>query len=130
VPQPPVPQPPVPQPQPPVPTPQPVRESPEREINAFMQRLAAAYQSRDVEFFREHSLQFNESLANAVRRSPSVRVELQVLRVDVRDPEHASVSVKRTDWFSDASMAPATQSLVYHLERSGGRWQIASMAKQ
>src|SRR5207253_3981979 len=73
-PQPPVPQPPVPvpptpqpqpqpQPQPPVPQPQPpARESPEREIGAFMQRLAAAYQSRDVESFREHSLQFNDAL--------------------------------------------------------------------
>src|SRR5207244_5338104 len=65
-PQPPVPQPPVPlpptpqpQPQPPVPSPQPpARESPEREIGAFMQRLATAYQSRAVEVFREHSLQF------------------------------------------------------------------------
>lgn len=95
-----------------------------------MQRLATAYQSRDVEFFREHSLQFNEALANAVRRSPSVRVELQVLRVDVRDPDHAAVSVKRTDWFPDASMAPQTQSLIYNLDRSAGRWQIASMVRQ
>ncbi|PYQ52583.1 MAG: hypothetical protein DMF59_04200 [Acidobacteria bacterium] len=131
VPQPPVPLPPTPQPQPPVPSPQPpARESPEREIGAFMQRLATAYQSRDVEFFREHSLQFNEALANAVRRSPSVRVELQVLRVDVRDPDHAAVSVKRTDWFPDASMAPQTQSLIYNLDRSAGRWQIASMVRQ
>jgi len=132
VPQPPVPQPPVPQPpvpQPPTPQPPP-RESPEREINAFMQQLAAAYQSHNVEFFREHSLRFDEQLANAVRRSPSVRVELQVQRVDVRDPEHASVSVKRTDWFPDASIPPATQSLIYNLERSGGRWQIASIVRQ
>jgi serine/threonine-protein kinase len=125
----PVPQPPVqPAPQPaPAPVPAPVRESPQREIETFMQRLAAAYQSRDVEFFREHAIQFNEQLANAVRRSPSVRVELQVQNIDVRDPQHAGVTVKRTDWFPDNSIAPATQTLTYQLDRSAGRWQIASI---
>jgi serine/threonine protein kinase len=135
----PLPQPPAPTPQPPAPAPAPVpvpvpvpapaHESPEREIGAFMQQLAAAYQARDVGFFRENALQFNDQLANAVRRSPSVRVELQVQRIDVRDPHHASVSVKRTDWFPDASTPPATQSLIYYLDRSGGHWQIASIAR-
>ncbi|MDQ6802193.1 MAG: serine/threonine protein kinase [Acidobacteriota bacterium] len=120
---------PAPVPVPVAPAPAPVRESLEREIGTFMQQLATAYQTRDVGFFRENSLQFNETLANAVRRSPSVRVELQVQRIDARDSQHASVSVKRTDWFPDASIAPATQSLIYHLDRSAGHWQIASIAR-
>jgi serine/threonine protein kinase len=131
VPQPPVPQPPTPVPVPgPAPTPAPVHESPEREITAFMQQLAAAYKARDVGFFRENALNFTDQLANAVRNSPSVRVELQIQHIDVRDPRHASVSVKRTDWFPDASTPPATQSLIYHLDRSAGHWQIASIARQ
>jgi serine/threonine protein kinase len=121
---------------PPAPVPQPaavpvpVRESPEKEIETFMQQLARAYKDRDVAFFREHSLQFNDQLANAVRRSPSERVELHIVRIDMRDSQHASVSVKRTDWFPDASMPPATRSLVYYLERGAGGWQIASMTRQ
>jgi tRNA A-37 threonylcarbamoyl transferase component Bud32 len=134
VPQPPVPQPPVPQPpvpQPPVPpTPAPVHESPEHEITAFMQQLAAAYKARDVGFFRENALNFTDQLEKAVRNSPSVRVELQIQHIDVRDPGHASVSVKRTDWFPDASNPSATQSLIYHLDRSAGHWQIVSFARQ
>ena len=92
----------------------------------FMQQLAMAYQTRDVAFFRENATQFNDAMENAVRRSPSVRVELQVQKIDVRDPQHANVSVKRTDWFADASMPPQTQALIYHLDRSAGHWQIAS----
>ena len=70
-------------------------------------------------------------MENAVRRSPSVRVELQVQKIDVRDPQHASVFVKRTDWFPDAtSIPPQTQSLIYHLDRSAGHWQFASFTHQ
>jgi serine/threonine-protein kinase len=107
-----------------------VRESPENEIGTFMQQLAAAYQSRDVAFFRENSVQFNDAMADAVRRSASVRVELQVQHIDLRDPHHASVSVKRTDWFPDPSTPPATRALIYNLDRSSGHWQIASIARQ
>jgi serine/threonine protein kinase len=114
----------------PAPVPAPVHETPEHEIGGFMQQLATAYQNRDEKFFRENSIQFNDGMANALRRSPSVRVELQVQRIEVRDPQHASVSVKRTDWFPDASTPPATQSLIYHLDRSAGHWQIASIARQ
>ncbi|HEY8182538.1 MAG TPA: serine/threonine-protein kinase [Thermoanaerobaculia bacterium] len=126
---------PVPPPQPaptpvPAPAPAPVRESPEHEIGTFMQQLASAYQSRDVAFFRENSVQFNDAMADAVRRSPSVRVELQVQHIDVRDPHHASVAVKRTDWFPDPSTPPATRALIYNLDRSSGHWQIASIARQ
>ena len=112
-----------------LPAPEPVHESPKSEIGTFMQQLATAYQNHDVGFFRENALQFNDQLENAVRRSPSVRVELQIQRIDVRDPQHASVSVKRTDWFPGASTPPATQSLIYHLDRSAGHWQIASIAR-
>jgi hypothetical protein len=36
-----------------------------------MRGVAAAYQSKDVAFFREHWAQFNEQMANAIRTSPS-----------------------------------------------------------
>jgi len=121
---------PVPQPRvEPKPAPAPVQESPEKEIGAFMQQLASAYQSRDVAFFREHWLHFSDQVANAVQKSPSVRVELQIQRIDIRDAQHASVSVKRTDWFPDSAIPPATQALVYHLERGAGRWQVESISR-
>ena len=88
-----------------------------------------AYQTRDVAFFRENATQFNDAMENAVRRSPSVRVELQVQKIDLRDPQHASVFVKRTDWFADAPI-PQTRPLIYHLDRSAGHWQIASFTHQ
>jgi hypothetical protein len=121
---------PVPQPRIETPNPAPVHESPEKQIGTFMQQLVAAYQARDVAFFRDHFLHFDDQLANAVRRSPSERVELQISRIDVHDPQHANVHVKRTDWFPDPSLPPATQALVYHLERSNGRWLVASMTRQ
>jgi hypothetical protein len=95
-----------------------------------MHQLASAYQSRDVAFFRENWLQFNDQMADAVRHSPSVRVELQVQHIEVHDPQHAKVTVKRTDWFPDGSTPPATRTLTYNLERSAGHWQIASLARQ
>jgi hypothetical protein len=95
-----------------------------------MRQLAAAYQSKDVGFFREHALQFNDQLASAIRNSPSVRLELQILRIDLRDAQHASVHVKRTDWFPDAGAPPAVQMLVYNVERVGGDWKLASISRQ
>jgi serine/threonine protein kinase len=111
------------------PAPAPVHESPEKEIANFMQDLAEAYQKRDVAFFRQHWAHFSDQLASAVQKSPSVRVELQIQRIDLRDAQHASVSVKRTDWFPDAAIPPATQELVYHLERGAGGWQVASVSR-
>ena len=126
---------PQPQPQPapvpaPAPQPRPVVEAPEKQITAFMRQLAAAYQSKDVAFFRDHALHFNDQLASAIRNSPSVRVELQIERIDVRDPQHATVLVKRTDWFPDNGLPPAMQSLVYNVEQTAGGWQLASISRR
>jgi hypothetical protein len=56
-------------------------------------------------------------------------VELQVLSIDVKDAQHASVRVRRSDWFADSGAPPAVQSLVYNLERGSSGWQIASIAR-
>lgn len=104
-------------------------ESPEEEITAFMRQLAAAYQSKDVSFFREHSLRFSSDLANAIRNSPSVRVDLQIVRIDLRDPQHANVHVRRTDWFPGSATPPAVQALAYLLEKSATGWRINSLER-
>jgi serine/threonine protein kinase len=118
---------PVPQPQP---QPQPRPEPPEKQITAFMHQLAAAYQSKDVGFFREHALNFDDKFAAAIRNSPSVRVELQIEHIDVQDPQHAVVSVRRTDVFPDGGMPPAVQPLAYHLEHTASGWQLASISRR
>jgi serine/threonine protein kinase len=124
----PVPQP-QPQPQPP-PHPAPATESPEKEIAGFMRQLAAAYQNKDVAFFRDHTTRFTDQLASAIRNSPSVRVELQVDRIDVRDAQHAIAHVKRTDWFADRGAPAAVQLLAYVLERDSSGWKIASISRE
>ncbi|HMC22559.1 MAG TPA: serine/threonine-protein kinase [Thermoanaerobaculia bacterium] len=121
------------QPQPPAqppPHPAPAIESPEKEIGAFMRLLAAAYQNKDIAFFREHTTRFTDQLANAIRNSPSVRVELQLSRIDVTDAQHAIAHVKRTDWFGDRGAPAAVQSLAYALERDSGGWKIASISRE
>jgi hypothetical protein len=124
------------QPKAPEPQPQPAAsarpepaESSERQVNAFMSQLAAAYQAKDIGFFREHSLRFSDQLANAIKNSPSVKVQLQVVRMDFADPQHVSVHVRRTDWFGDTSAPPATQNLVYALTRTAEGWQLGSIAR-
>ena len=130
----PIPQPPQPQPQPapqpPQPQPQPQPEAAEKQISAFMQKLGAAYQAKDVNFFREHALNFNDAFAAAIRNSPSVKVELQVEHIDVHDAQHATVNVRRTDQFSDARMPAGVQELAYHLERTANGWELAYISKQ
>jgi serine/threonine protein kinase len=120
---------PVPQPQPPT-RPPPAAESPEKEIAAFMRQLAGAYQNKDIGFFRDHTTRFTEQLASAIQNSPSVRVELQVNRIDVSDPQHVIAHVKRTDWFADKGAPPAVQSLAYTLERDASGWKIASISRE
>lgn len=125
-----------PEPQPPRPTPAPVvtparpTENPEKEVTAFVRDLARAYQNKDVAFFREHALQYSDAFANAIRNSPSVRVDMQVTRVEVTDANHATAWVRRTDTFADSSVPPAVQSLVYRLQRSGAEWKLASIGRQ
>ncbi len=109
---------------------QPTAESPERQVASFIAQLAAAYQAKDVAFFREHAAHFSDQLANAIRNSPSVRVELQIMRTEFADPHHASVHVKRADWFGDANATPATQTLVYRIERGANGWEILSIGRE
>lgn len=115
---------PAPQPQPVAPQP-PARATPDpAEVSAFMRRVASAYQSRDAAFFREHHLGYTDSMGNAIRNSPSVRVSLSVENIDFRDADHARVTVQRRDEF-DGGAPAASQRLAYHLERRGGSWRIA-----
>lgn len=130
----PQPQPPpqAPQPQPPSPQPQPARpaaDAPEKEITSFMRAVASAYTAKDTGFFSEHVVNYTPALANAIRNSPSVLVEIEVRRIDVRDPQHAIVSVRRTDHFPEASAPPAVQMLTYELTRSDG-WKIAAIRRE
>lgn len=122
----------------PAPKPAPVAETsaapppvaPEHEIRSFIARLASAYQAKDAEFFRTHSLRYNDQLAAAIRNSPSTRVSIEVMNIEFPQPQHATVSVRRTDTFADASARPATQALVYNLQRTAGDWKIVSMKRQ
>jgi len=123
----PAPQPPQPQPQP-QPAPQPQPEPAEKQITAFMHQLAAAYQSKDVGFFREHALNYNDNFAAAIRNSPSVKVELQIEGILLHDAQHATVNVKRSDEFPDSRTNVA--ELAYHLERNASGWQLASISKR
>jgi serine/threonine protein kinase len=119
------------QPPPSQPQPQPAKPAvdPEKEIAAFMRAVASAYTAKDTGFFSEHVVNYTPALANAIRNSPSVRVEIEVRRIDVRDAQHASVSVRRTDHFPEASAPPAVQTLTYELTRSDG-WKIAAIRRE
>jgi hypothetical protein len=95
-----------------------------------MRQLAGAYQNKDIGYFRDHTTRFTEQLASAIQNSPSVRVELQVNRIDVSDPQHVIAHVKRTDWFADKGAPPAVQSLAYTLERDTSGWKISSISRE
>ena len=94
------------------------------EIASFIRRVAAAYTSRDASFFRENHLRYSDAMGDAIRKSPSVRVDLNVESIDVVDATHARVTVQRTDEF-DGGAPAAKQRLVFVLERQNGAWRIA-----
>ena len=79
---------------------------------------------RDASFFRENHLRYSDAMGDAIRKSPSVRVDLNVESIDVVDATHARVTVQRTDEF-DGGAPAAKQRLVFVLERQNGAWRIA-----
>jgi len=102
---------------------------PRAEISAFMAKVAAAYQSRDAGFFRDNDLHYSEAMGNAIRNSPSTRVELNVESIDVPDANHARVAVQRVDEFGKDAPS-AKQRLLYHLERQGAGWKISRFERR
>ncbi len=109
--------------------PKPSRAELDREINAFMREIANAYQQKDVAFFREHSLRFNEQLADAIRNSPSKRVDITVESIKFIDDSNASVVALRTDTFAEANLPPGVQRLVFQLRRSNDGWKIVTFSR-
>ncbi len=93
------------------------------EITSFMRRVASAYQSRDTSFFRDHHAAYGDKMASAIKSSPSVRVELDVETVEVRDADHARVVARRTDELPGGA-PPQRVRLAYILERDGSAWKI------
>jgi len=101
----------------------------EREINAFMREVAAAYQDKDVAFFRQRTLNFSDQLANAIRNSPSTRVDIAVRSIQFSDDANASVVARRTDTFAEAGMPPGVQTLVFELRRTPEGWKIVRFTR-
>src|SRR5207302_8509715 len=97
---------------------------PRAEIASFIRRVAGAYTSRDASFFRENHLRYSDAMGDAIRKSPSTRVDLSVESIEVVDATHARVTVQRTDEF-DGGAPAAKQRLVFVLERQNGAWRIA-----
>ena len=111
------------------PVPKPAGPSPSEtkaEVVSFVGRVATAFQNRDVAFFRQHDLRFNDSMERAIRGSPSVGVDFDVLTVDIIDPTHARVTVKRTDRFPDRNAPPGVQRLNMSFRKQGTDWKIES----
>ena len=109
--------------------PPPGSESSEKDIPAFIASLEDAYQTKNVAFFREHSLRYNDQLGTAIRNSPSIGVVIHITRIDLSDAQHATVYVLRTDTFPDGKIPPGKQNLVYHLQRDGREWKIVSITR-
>ncbi|HET7711010.1 MAG TPA: serine/threonine-protein kinase [Thermoanaerobaculia bacterium] len=109
-------------PAPPSPAPQSLTD-PRGEINSFMRRVASAYQNRDTGFFRDHHAAYNDRMGNAIKGSPSVRVQLDVEAVDIRDADHARVVVQRVDELPGGA-PPQRVRLAYVIERDGSSWKI------
>jgi serine/threonine protein kinase len=101
----------------------------EREIHAFMRDMALAYQDKNVGFFRQRSLNFNEQLAGAIRNSPSTRVEIVVKGIQLNGDDEATVAVRRTDTFAESGMPPGVQNLVYELKRTPDGWKIVRFSR-
>ncbi|HEX7422022.1 MAG TPA: serine/threonine-protein kinase [Thermoanaerobaculia bacterium] len=115
---------------PPPPAPQkPSRAELEHEINAFMHEVAVAYQEKDVAFFRQRALNYSDQLANAIRNSPSTRVDITVRSIQFSDDSNASVTARRTDTFAETGMPPGVQTLVFELRRLPDGWKIVRFAR-
>lgn len=101
----------------------------EREINAFMHEVAVAYQEKDVTFFRQRALNYSDPLANAIRNSPSMRVDITVRSIQFSDDSNASVTARRTDTFAETGMPPGVQTLVFELRRLPDGWKIVRFSR-
>jgi serine/threonine protein kinase len=110
------------------PPPRAAAADPKAEITAFIKRVATAYESHDVDFFRQHYARFNDQVRKAISSSPSTRVSLVIESIEMTDANHARVTLQRTDSFgSDAP--PATQSLIYELSREPDGWSIVRFGR-
>ncbi|HEV8658826.1 MAG TPA: serine/threonine-protein kinase [Thermoanaerobaculia bacterium] len=107
----------------------PTRAELEREIHAFMREVAAAYQEKDIAFFRQRALNYSDQLASAIRNSPSTRVEIAVNSIELVDDQTARVAVRRTDRFAEAGVPPAVQNLTYELRRLPDGWKIVRFSR-
>lgn len=107
----------------------PARADLEREITAFMREVAAAYQDKDVAFFRQRALNYSEQLGNAIRNSPSNHVDIAVRSIQFTDDANASVVARRTDTFAEAGMPQGVQTLVFELRRTAEGWKIVRFAR-
>jgi len=107
----------------------PSRADLEREIHAFMREVAVAYQDKDVAFFRQRALNYSDQLANAIRNSPSTRVDISIRSIQFADESDASVVARRTDTFAEAGMPPGVQILVFELRRTPEGWKIVRFAR-
>lgn len=112
---------------PPAPRPaEPSRSDTKAEVVSFVGKIGNAFQNRDVAFFRQHDVRFNDAMERAIRGSPSIRVDFEVLTVEIIDPTHARVTVKRTDIFADRNVPPGVQRLNMSLRRERDDWKIES----
>jgi len=115
---------------PPQPAPQkPSRAELEREINTFMHEVAVAYQEKDVSFFRQRAFNYSDQLANAIRNSPSTRVDITVRSIQFSDDSNVSVTARRTDTFAESGMPQGVQTLVFELRRMPDGWKIVRFAR-
>ena len=107
----------------------PSRSDLEREINGFMHEVAAAYQEKDVAFFRQNSLRYTEQLGSAIRNSPSTRVDISVSSIEFSDDANANVVARRTDTFAETGTPPGVQTLVFQLRRTADGWKIVQFRR-
>ena len=94
-----------------------------------MREVAVAYQDKDVAFFRQRALNYSDQLANAIRNSPSTRVDISIRSIQFADESDASVVARRTDTFAEAGMPPGVQILVFELRRTPEGWKIVRFAR-
>jgi serine/threonine protein kinase len=98
------------------------------EITTFIHNLGNAYQTHDASFFARYYLPYDDKFGEAIRRNASTAVDIQIDSIEIEDPNHARVVVKRTDTL-DRSVPPATQHLAYQLEKQNGQWKIVKFAR-
>lgn len=108
------------------PTPAQMRE----EVANFVQRLARAYEERDVRFFETRFDGFNSAIERAIENSPSSRVRIEIDSIALDGERGARVEVERTDTFPDGNIPSAVQRLSYDLRRAGDGWHLVSFSRR